>query len=166
VLKNAKTIDYEIVRTTLLPGLLRVTKNILEHPGTKGAIPLRLFEISDVVLLDPTTDTGGRNERRICATVADVKSKFQEIHGLLDRFFVVNGRAVGGYTLVPEDSPTCIPGQRALVIFAGKPIGWIGVIHPIVLTNFDLTTPVVAFEIQVEPFMVKPSPDDRLKPKA
>jgi phenylalanyl-tRNA synthetase beta chain len=166
VLKNAKTIDYEIVRTKLLPGLLRVTKNVLEHPGTKGAIPLRLFEISDVVLLDSTTDTGGRNERRICAIVADVKSKFQEIHGLLDRLFVVNGKAVGGYTLVGEDAPTCIPGQRALVKFEGVVIGWIGVIHPIVLINFELTTPVVAFELQMEPFMIKPSPADRTKSKA
>jgi phenylalanyl-tRNA synthetase beta chain len=154
-LRNAKTVDYEIVRTTLLPGLLRVTKNIFDHPNTKNTRPLRLFEISDVVLLDPTTDTNARNERRFCATIADTKSTFQEVHGLLDRFFEVNGR-VAGYKLVREDLPTCIPGQRAAVLFEGKPIGWIGVIHPLVLTNFELTTPVVAFEVQVEPFMAKP----------
>jgi phenylalanyl-tRNA synthetase beta chain len=155
VLKNAKTVDYEIVRTTLLPGLLRVTKSIQEHPGTKGVLPLRLFEVTDVVLLDPTTDTGARNERRICATVADTKSKFQEIHGLLDRFFAMNGRP-SGYRLIPEDCPTCVPGQRAAVAFGDQVIGWIGVIHPEVLVNFDLTTPVVAVELKVEPFVVKP----------
>jgi phenylalanyl-tRNA synthetase beta chain len=97
---------YQIVRTTLLPGILRIIKNILEHPGMKDALPLRLFEISDVVFIDPATDTRDRNEPTVCATVADVKSKFQEVHGSLERFFVINGRPAGAYKLVPEDSPT------------------------------------------------------------
>jgi phenylalanyl-tRNA synthetase beta chain len=154
-LRNSKTLDYEIVRTTLISGMLRVTRNILDEPNTKNTLPLRLFEISDVVLLDPTSETNTRNFRRICATIADTKSRFQEIHGLLDRFFVVNGYAPEAYKLVANDSPTCIPGQRAQVLFAGKNIGWIGVIYPQVLINFGLTTPVVAFEIEIEPFLVK-----------
>jgi phenylalanyl-tRNA synthetase beta chain len=97
--------------------------------------------------------TPARNERRICATVADTKSKFQEVHGLLDRFFLINGRPAG-YCLIPENVPTCIPGQRAAVAFGDQVIGWIGVIHPEVLVNFDLTTPVVAFKL--ERLLVKP----------
>jgi phenylalanyl-tRNA synthetase beta chain len=154
-LRNAKVVDYEIVRTTLISGLLRVTRNILDEPNTKNTLPLRLFEVSDVVLLDPTSETNARNFRRFCATIADVKSRFQEIHGLLDRFFVINGYPVQGYKLVAEDTPTCIPGQRANVLFKAKSVGWIGVIHPQVLINFGLTTPVVAFEIEIEPFLEK-----------
>jgi phenylalanyl-tRNA synthetase beta chain len=151
-LKNAKTIDFEIVRTSLLPGLLKVTRRILSQPGLKKPLPLRLFEISDIVKVDAKADVGARNERRFCATIADVRSRFEDIHGLLDRFFVMNA---GAYKLVGEDSPTCIPGQRARVMYMDQPIGWIGVIHPLVLQNFNLTTPVVGFELLVEPFLTK-----------
>jgi phenylalanyl-tRNA synthetase beta chain len=153
--RNAKILDYEIVRTTLLSGLLRVTRNILDEPNTKNTLPLRLFEISDVVLLDPTSETNAHNFRRICATIADTKSRFQEIHGLLDCFFVINGYTADAYKLLAEDTPTRIPGQRAQVLFAEKSVGWIGVIYPQVLINFGLTTPVVAFEIEIEPFLAK-----------
>jgi phenylalanyl-tRNA synthetase beta chain len=124
----------------------------MDQPGLKKPLPLRLFEISDIVKVDKTTEVNARNERRFCATIADGKSRFEEIHGLLDRFFVINGSA---YRMVAEDSPTCISGQRAKVLYNDQQVGWIGVIHPLVLRNFDLTTPVVAFELLVEPFMAR-----------
>jgi len=154
-LKNAKTQDFEIVRTTLLGGLLRVTEKILNQPNIKNPLPLRLFEISDVCLLDDTQDTMARNERRFCATIADVKSRFQDLHGLLDRFFILNKAQKDDVKLVREDCPTCIPGQRAAIYYQNAKIGWIGVLHPKVLLNFQLTKPIVAFELKLQPFLEK-----------
>jgi len=45
----------------------------------------KVFEISDVVLKDPTKDVGARNERRLCAVNYNKTAGFETIHGLLDR---------------------------------------------------------------------------------
>ena len=43
-----------------------------------------MFEISDCVVLDGTTDTGAKNVRKIAAMCLDMNSNFEVIHGLLD----------------------------------------------------------------------------------
>lgn len=152
---NAKTADFEIVRTNLISGLLKVTHNIFDQPNIKKPLPLRLFEINDVCFRDEKAENNARNERHFAASIADTKSRFEEIHGLLDRFFVMNGIPRGDVKLIRDDCPSCIAGQRAKIVFRGREIGWIGVIHPKVLQNFQLTTPVAAFEIAFQPFLEK-----------
>lgn len=49
--------EYEVVRTTLLPGLLKTLSHNTSM-GKKNGI--RFFEVSDVVLRDASTDTGAR----------------------------------------------------------------------------------------------------------
>jgi phenylalanyl-tRNA synthetase beta chain len=163
-IKNTRSADFEIVRTTLLGGLLKATNRILAPRNLRRAevLPLKIFEISDVVLLDASSDTGAKNQRRFCATIADVRARFEELHGLLDRFFLLLGYP-RGYHLAGEDVPSansdgraiCIPGQRARIEWNGKVIGWIGVIDPSVLNNFEVSLPVVAFELEIEPFVIK-----------
>merc|ERR1712080_523804 len=55
---NPKTSDFEVAWTTLLPGLLKTIAS-----NKNMALPLKLFEISDVVLKDTEKDVGARNER-------------------------------------------------------------------------------------------------------
>ena len=153
-LMNAKAEGFEIVRTSLIGGLIKVNKRILSQPNLSNILPLRLFEVADVVYKDSNAENNARNEKHLCATICDVKSRFSDLHGLLDRVFVIN-KASNQLKLVREDCPTCIPGQRAAVLYNGQKIGWIGVIHPSVLENFDMTKPIVAFEICVEPFVSK-----------
>ena len=51
-----------MARTRLLPSALKTLAANKDAP-----LPLRLFEISDVVLLDENTAIGARNERRLVA---------------------------------------------------------------------------------------------------
>lgn len=48
---------------------------------------------------------------------------------------------------------TYFSGRTAEIIFEGKPIGVLGVLHPEVVTNFELNMPCSAFEISIEPFL-------------
>lgn len=48
---------------------------------------LRLFEVSDVCRLDPTTDTGSRNERHACVVYTGPTAGLEIIHGVVDRLF-------------------------------------------------------------------------------
>ena len=59
---NPKTLEFQIARTTLLPGLLKTVQANLKMP-----LPMKLFEISDVVLKDGARDVGAKNERQLCA---------------------------------------------------------------------------------------------------
>uniref|UniRef100_A0A8B9HE34 Phenylalanine--tRNA ligase beta subunit n=1 Tax=Astyanax mexicanus TaxID=7994 RepID=A0A8B9HE34_ASTMX len=49
-ISNPKTAEFQVARTTLLPGLLKTLA-----ANRKMPLPLKLFEISDVVLKDETT---------------------------------------------------------------------------------------------------------------
>ena len=53
-ISNPKTCDFQVVRTTLLPGLLKTIASSRNMP-----LPLKIFEVSDVVLSDK--ESGTRN---------------------------------------------------------------------------------------------------------
>ena len=65
-LSNPANIEYEVIRTSLLPGLLKV----LEHnKASSFASGFKIFEISDVVFKDmehvvTESVVGARNSRR------------------------------------------------------------------------------------------------------
>ncbi|CAN0188205.1 unnamed protein product, partial [Ectocarpus sp. 13 AM-2016] len=81
-LSNPKHVEYEVVRTSLLPGALKTAQFNRAMPVKDG---VRLFEISDVVVRDDSCDTGARNSRRLVATYMGPTAGFEIIHGLVDR---------------------------------------------------------------------------------
>lgn len=46
-ISNPKTLEFQVARTTLVPGLLKTLAANKNMP-----LPMKLFEVSDVVLLD------------------------------------------------------------------------------------------------------------------
>lgn len=85
-LANPKTAEYQVVRTSLLPGLL---KTIRENQSQRK--PIRIFEVSDIVVKDPQAERRARNERRVAALHCDRTANFEAVHGLLDRLMLVLG---------------------------------------------------------------------------
>ena len=79
-ISNPKTLEFQVARTSLLPGLLKTIQANRNMP-----LPLKLFEISDVVLKDGGAEVGARNERRLAAVFYNKSPGFEIIHGLLDR---------------------------------------------------------------------------------
>lgn len=86
VLANPRTIEFQIARTTLLVGLL---KTIFHNK--QASLPLKLFEVSDVVFRSSSKDVGATNKRNLAAIYCNKDSSgFEYIHGLLDRVMQVN----------------------------------------------------------------------------
>jgi phenylalanyl-tRNA synthetase beta chain len=81
---NPKTAEFQIARTILLPGLLKTLA-----ANKKMPLPLKLFEISDVVVKDSTAEVGARNERHVCAVNCNKNAGFEVVHGILDRVMQV-----------------------------------------------------------------------------
>ncbi|KAG7471072.1 hypothetical protein MATL_G00120500 [Megalops atlanticus] len=148
---NPKTAEFQVARTTLLPGVLKTVA-----ANRKMPLPLKLFEISDVVLKDDTKDVGAKNNRRLCAIYYNKSPGFEVIHGLLDRVMqlleVKPGKGKGYHIQAAEDS-TFFPGRCAEIFAYGKSIGHLGVLHPDVINRFELTMPCSALDIDIEPFL-------------
>lgn len=79
-LANPKTQEFQVVRTSLLPGLL---KTIRENKG--HSVPMKVFEVSDVAFKDLSLERKSRNERHFAAAWYGKTSGFEVVHGLMDR---------------------------------------------------------------------------------
>ncbi|EGD83002.1 phenylalanyl-tRNA synthetase subunit beta [Salpingoeca rosetta] len=158
VIANPKTKDFQVARTNLLAGLLRTLHNNSAMP-----LPIQLFEISDVVLLDPSSDSGASNERRLAAVAMGKSPRFEALQGLLDYIMKMleipfDPSAVNpgskAYCLLPTQDPAFLGELGAAdIVYNGARVGVLGVVHPEVLQNFDLRYPVSAFELAVHPFL-------------
>ncbi|KAJ3664917.1 hypothetical protein Zmor_000451 [Zophobas morio] len=153
-ISNPKTLEFQVCRTTLLPGILKTIA-----ANKKMPLPLKIFEVSDVVIKDATAEVGARNERRICAVNCNKNAGFEVVHGLLDKIMMLlevpwnPNKTPKGYYLQACEDPTYFPGRCATIICNGNDIGKIGVLHPNVLHKFELTNPCSSVEINIEPFV-------------
>ncbi|EPZ31164.1 B3/B4 tRNA-binding domain-containing protein [Rozella allomycis CSF55] len=138
-LSNPKSIEYQVVRTSLLPGLLKKLFSNIKCP-----LPIKLFEVADVVLLDESKDVRARNERKIAALYCNKTS---------DRIMLVLNVSFDDYSVVPSDEPFLFPSRRMDVIYKGSKIGYFGILHPQVLKNYEIPFVCSALEIDLEPFV-------------
>ena len=60
-LANPKSLDFQLVRTTMIPGLLKALAN---NQGQVN-LPIKLFECGDIGFQSDETDVGAKNQRRI-----------------------------------------------------------------------------------------------------
>lgn len=156
---NQAIAEFNIVRTSLIPGLLKT----MHHNHGRVALPVKIFELSDVVLKDNESDVGARNHRRLGALFCGNVSGFEVIHGLLDRVLGQLGavfkldatadtkRPV--YEIRKSDDPAMFPGRAADIFLDGKKLGVFGIVHPSVLDNFEISSPCTVLEIDIEPFL-------------
>lgn len=164
-LANPKTAEYQVVRTSLLPGLLKTIRENKKH-----SLPMKIFEVSDVVLKAPELERKCRNERHLAVAFYGRTSGFEVVHGLLDRIMLMlkaafhsheeglPDRAMEYWIEEDADNPTFFEGHAASIhvrVGAGKVrcVGTFGILHPTVLERFELRYPISTLEINVEPFL-------------
>lgn len=83
-LANPKTLEFQVVRTSLLPGLLKTIRENKHH-----TVPMKIFEVSDVAFKDMELERKSRNERHFAAAWYGRTSGFEVVHGLLDRMMAM-----------------------------------------------------------------------------
>ncbi|KAK8865682.1 phenylalanine-tRNA ligase, beta subunit [Kwoniella newhampshirensis] len=124
-LANPKSTEYQVVRTSLLPGMLKTARENKALP-----LPMKIFEVSDVTVQDSTAERQARNYRRLCAVYMDRKAGFEVAHGLLDRIMQILGVPLlekkenegnYGYYISSAEDPTYLPGRAAHVFYRPKP---------------------------------------------
>ncbi|PKI83138.1 phenylalanine--tRNA ligase [Malassezia vespertilionis] len=182
VLENPKTAEYQVVRTSLLPGILKTIRENKKH-----ALPMRVFEASDVAFKDPEIKSRmSRNERHMGAVYCNKTADFEVAHGLLDKLMLMLGvphidsawEETRGYYIKETQDSTYLPGRAAdiyyrnlshgeksgssaldtvsklLIPLSGDvKVGTLGVLHPNVLHHFDIGFPCSALEFNLEAFL-------------
>ncbi|KAI0750829.1 phenylalanyl-tRNA synthetase [Daedaleopsis nitida] len=176
---NPKTLEFQVVRTSLLQGLLKTIRENRSHP-----LPIRIFETSDVVFKDPSLERQARNVRHAAAVWCNKTAGFEVVHGLLDRIMLMlevprisgdDAKATTGYYIKEREDPTFFPGRAATIYYRApkevsglsvlkrtlkaalnRPgdleIGVLGILHPTVLEKFEISYPCSALEFKLEPF--------------
>ncbi|MBD3173380.1 phenylalanine--tRNA ligase subunit beta [Candidatus Bathyarchaeota archaeon] len=140
--ENPKMEAYDSLRNRLLPSLMEILSFNKHHP-----YPQNLYEVDDIVVIDPTTETGARTKRRLSIVQCHAKANFSEIKSLMNSIMenldVSVDVASGGWSCFIE-------GRRYVASIDGEPVCWAGEIRPQVLENWELEMPVAALEIDVE----------------
>lgn len=138
-IENYMSQTYSCVRSKILPILLDVlSKN--RHVD----YPQRLFEQGKVSILKKGVVEDHEN---LAMVSAHTSASFTEMKQLIEAL-LRNEKCE--YSIEEFELDCFIPGRAAKVVVGKSQVGFLGEVHPKVLENFGLTTPVVGAELNLD----------------
>ncbi|MEJ8567600.1 phenylalanine--tRNA ligase subunit beta [Elongatibacter sediminis] len=150
-LANPLASDMDVMRTSLVPGLLTA----LQHNLNRQHDRVRLFETGRVF-----EQNGSLRERSFLAGVATGLAQpeqwaqearpmdFFDIKG--DVECLLQSRGDASVTFAPLERDWAHPGASAVIHSDGAELGWCGALHPGVLEQLDIGRSVFAFELDLD----------------
>ncbi len=167
-LQNPLSSDMNILRPSLLPGMLEVMQRNLNQKQPD----LALFEIGRVFL---ATAGGPKEERRLAIAMTgarqplfwsgaerDAKCDLYDLKGLLDEFFAHMG--LRGITFTRNAEPSALYVESAAITLGKQTLGEIGQINPVLARKLDLRDAVVVAELNLDLLLARRNPDKSFKP--
>jgi phenylalanyl-tRNA synthetase beta chain len=131
---NPITEDHTCLRSYLMPSLMR----ILRHNKHRD-LPQKIFEVGFV-------SDEHRTVPHLCGMIASSRTSFTEIKSITESA----AREMGiDYQIAPCGYRTFIEGRGAFLSFKGNDIGFFGEVSPKVVTDYEMTHPVMMFEIDL-----------------
>jgi phenylalanyl-tRNA synthetase beta chain len=165
MLTNPIASDLAVMRVSLWPGLLRAAAENQRRQQDRIRLIERgvCFALSDGIVSEIDTFSaiacgarlpeqwGVSREMRAAVDFFDVKADLESLlaaTGAEDAFVFEAG------------SLACLrPGRGARVLRQGRPVGWIGELHPEIVRELDFTYPPVLFELNFyDALRVQPTP--------
>lgn len=159
-LANPLSADLDVMRTTLLPGLL----SALGHNLRRQHGRVRLFETGKVFLQEAEL-----SEIERVAAVATGEAlpeqwgvparplDFFDVKGDVERLLALRG-ADPAPVFEPATLPWLHPGAAAVIKLQDRAVGWCGAVHPAVLKGLDIRKAVFGFELDLEPALQREIP--------
>ncbi len=127
-----------MVRNMLYPETMRA---LLANRSKKA--PFRLFELDQVVEVNSKTDTGTETKYKLCLVLSHASASFDEMKGNVEAV----GRFMGDDAVFsPAKLNGFIEGRTAQVK-VGNHTGFLGEMHPSVLSRLSIGLPAVVFEL-------------------
>ncbi len=147
--------EGSMMRTTLLPGVLET----LSYNASRNHHDLQVFELAHVY--HPTDQDGELPNEPLCLAgglsgrvsepgwnQSEREVDFYDGKGLLETLLA--HLRVEGVSFRRGEHPALHPGRTAVLEVAGRQVGFVGEIHPTVKKEFNLTAPVILFELNLE----------------
>ena len=156
-IKNPLSDEQNVMRTTLIPGMLEVaSRNI-----NRRQLDLALFEVGKVFIPQGDNDLP-LEEERLAVLISGGTRKawnrpaekydFYYLKGIVEEF--LNKLNQKEYDFVQANNcQTFHPGRTAEILLKGELIGVIGEIHPLVLDEYGIDQKVWLFELKLDPLV-------------
>lgn len=154
VVKNPISADYEVMRTSLVPGLADAVRRNL----ARGTADVALFEVGPIVrrasrIGEPPAEslhaagmlTGHQSGWLKPGEPLDVYDAKLVVEELLRGFGVSDAEYVA-----PATVPFLHPGVSATIQIGGQVVGQLGELHPIVARRLDLDARTFFFELLID----------------
>lgn len=138
---NPKLKAMTVVRSHLMTGLMEHLRE-----NRRAPLPLRFFELDNVVSLDPAAGTGSREARNVAFVEMGKEASYASLRAMVDALLFELG--LEG-TFAPIEHAAFIPGRVARLTTNGDLQGILGELHPETITNFGLDHPVAIAELTV-----------------
>ena len=155
-LENPLAQEESVLRTSLLPGLLRavVTNVARRYPY------VRLFEVGAVFLPPPDGEERPKEPERVGAILSGADA------GAAKRVFdtLVDALGVADVELEPATPPGLHPSRSVRVTASGQAVGVLGEVDPGVLAAHELAGPVGWFELDLDGLLTAPRRPRQYKP--
>ena len=135
---NPKLKMLTVVRQHMMSGVMQSLCENRRRP-----MPLRLFEIDNVVNLNDNAPTGVQEQRRVCFAEAGREAGYATARSYLDSLMRELGVSA---TYEVSEEPWFVAGRSAR-FRAGDFEGFLGELHPEVVTGFGLDHPVALVEV-------------------
>lgn len=143
VLSNPKSKEYEVVRTSLLPGVIKSINSNLH-----AKIPIKIFEVSDVVV----KRNDYYNIKNLCGVISSTRSMLEDLQGPLSLLLQKCG--FNNYKYIPMNINNVeniyLENQCAWVLVNEIIVGCIGVLHPKICNSFEIPYACSSFELDVQ----------------
>jgi phenylalanyl-tRNA synthetase beta chain len=170
-LLNPIASQLAVMRSSLIAGLLDNIAHNASHKQTR----VRVFELGRVFRRDPAVTDGALTVAGVhqpqCLAGAAWGPVVEEQWGIPVRqvdFFDVKrdveallGVQAQHLICVPAPHPALHPGRSARLELSGRPIGWIGEVHPRWSQEHDLAHAPVVFELDAASISTIPLPEPR-----
>jgi len=154
VVSNPLVADESLLRTSLLPGLLRS----LSYNASHRELGVWLFEIGDVFRQpgDPLPDE--RETVAVALGGGDAGDAVSVLQVLVD------GLLVRGMRIENGSAPGLHPTRTARVLVGDEPVGWVGEVDPTVLEASSVPERVGWLELDLGALLGAPHGADQLHP--
>ena len=130
---NPVNIDYNTLRSWMIPSLMKILSENKHHE-----YPQKIFEAGTAFEKEESENLG--------LLSCHANANFTEVKQILDYMFNALGLK---YNLEEAEHDSFIKGRAGMIKCNGKKMGYIGELHPKIITNFNLELPAAGFEINL-----------------
>ena len=138
--EDSKT-ENNILRTSLLANSIQILSE-----NSDATYPQKIFELGRVFSHSLDSETGIKEDEKLCISLCSEGANFTEIKKVLDyltRMLDIT------YEIKEKSNPSFIEGRCGSVVVNDKEIGVMGEINPTVIRNNKIKMPVASLELEI-----------------